>query len=108
MRWRRDLRRRIDRQHGLAFLSDDAVLKAFKANVPAVRAEQGLHRIYGVRRLSGFGSLAPHGDDTFVVIEEWESASPLKAHAKAPQVLEYQTKVKDLSESCTFRVVSPA
>jgi hypothetical protein len=41
MRWRRDLRRRIDRQHGLAFLSDDAVLKAFKANVPAVRAEQG-------------------------------------------------------------------
>jgi quinol monooxygenase YgiN len=55
-----------------------------------------LHRIYGVRRLSGFGSLAPHGDDTFVVIEEWESASPLKAHAK------------DLSESRTFRVVSPA
>jgi len=56
----------------------------------------------------GFGSFAPYGDDTFVVIEKWETASHLKAHAKATHMLEYQAKVKDLIESRTIHVLLPA
>src|SRR6266481_661618 len=86
----------------------DAVLKAFKANVPAVHAEQGCIEYSAFVDAQGFGALAPFGDDTFLVIEKWESASHLKAHAKAPHTLEYQAKVKDLIESRTIHVLSPA
>jgi quinol monooxygenase YgiN len=86
----------------------DAVLKTFKANVPAVHAEQGCIEYSAFVDAQGFGALAPFGDDTFVVIEKWESASHLKAHAKAPHMLEYQAKVKDLIESRTIHVLSPA
>jgi quinol monooxygenase YgiN len=84
-----------------------AVLEAFKTNVPAVHAEQGCIEYAAFVDAAGFGSLAPHGDDTFVVIEKWESASHLKAHAKAPHTLDYQAKVKDLIESRTIHVLSP-
>jgi quinol monooxygenase YgiN len=86
----------------------DAVLKAFKANVPAVHAEQGCIEYAASVDAPGFGSFARYGDDTFVVIEKWESASHLKAHAKAPHMLEYQAKVKDLIERRTIHVLSPA
>ncbi len=86
----------------------DAVLQAFKANVPVVHAEQGCIEYAAFVDAQGFGSLAPYGDNTFVVIEKWESASHLKAHAKAPHTLEYQAKVKDLIESRTIHVLSPA
>jgi quinol monooxygenase YgiN len=86
----------------------EAVLNAFKANVPAVHAEQGCIEYAAFVDAPGFGSLAPYGDDIFVVIEKWESASHLKAHAKAPHTLEYQAKVKDLIESRAIHVLSPA
>jgi quinol monooxygenase YgiN len=85
----------------------EAVLNAFKANVPAVHAEVGCIEYTAFVDASGFGSFAPYGDDTFVVIEKWESASHLKAHAKAPHMLEYQTTVKDLIERRTIHVLSP-
>jgi len=53
-------------------------------------------------------TVAPYGDDTFVVVEKWESAAHLKAHAKAAHTLEYQATVKDLIESRTIHVLSPA
>jgi quinol monooxygenase YgiN len=81
----------------------DAVLNAFKANVHAVHA--GCIEYAAFVDAAGFGPLAPYGDDTFVVIEKWESASHLKAHAKAPHTLEYQAKVKDLIESRTIHVL---
>ena len=86
----------------------DAVLKAFKVNVPAVRAEQGCIEYTAFVDAAGFAALAPYGDDTFVVIEKWESAAHLKAHAKAAHTLEYQAKVKDLIESRTIHVLTPA
>jgi len=86
----------------------DTVLNAFKANVPAVHAEQGCIEYTAFVDAAGFGSLAPYGDNTFIVIEKWESAAHLKAHAKAPHTVEYQAKVKDLIESRTIHVLAPA
>jgi quinol monooxygenase YgiN len=86
----------------------EAVLKAFKANVPAVHAEEGCVEYTAFLDAAGFGSLAPYGDNTFIVIEKWESATHLKAHAKAPHTLAYQANVKDLIESRTIHVLAPA
>jgi quinol monooxygenase YgiN len=86
----------------------EAVLSAFKANVPAVQAEQGCIEYTAFVDAAGFGSLAPYGGDAFVVIEKWESAFHLKAHAKAPHTLAYQAKVKDFIESRTIHVLAPA
>jgi quinol monooxygenase YgiN len=86
----------------------EAVLKAFKANVPAVHAEEGCIEYTAFLDAAGFGSLAPYGDNTFIVIEKWESATHLKAHAKAPHTLAYQANVKDLIESRTIHVLAPA
>jgi len=86
----------------------DAVLQAFKANIPAVHAENGCIEYAAFVDAAGFGALAPYGDDTFVVVEKWESASHLKAHSKATHMLEYQAKVKDLIERRAIHVLSPA
>jgi quinol monooxygenase YgiN len=86
----------------------EAVLKAFKANVPAVHAEEGCIEYTAFLDAAGFGSLAPYGDNTFIVIEKWESATHLKAHSKAPHTLAYQANVKDLIESRTIHVLAPA
>ena len=86
----------------------DEVLALFRTNMPAVHAEDGCIEYTAFVDAAGFGALAPYGDDTLVVIEKWESAAHLKAHAKAPHTLEYQAKVKDLIERRNIHVLSPA
>jgi quinol monooxygenase YgiN len=86
----------------------DAIVNAFKANVPAVHAEEGCIEYGAFIDAPGFGAFAPFGDDTFIVIEKWESAAHLKAHAKASHMVEYQAKVKDLIDTRTVHVLTPA
>ena len=85
----------------------DEVLGHFRANMPAVHAEHGCIEYGPVIDAEG-GPGAKFGADTFVVVEKWESAAHLKAHAKAAHTLEYQATVKDLIESRTIHVLSPA
>jgi|GEM_PF-320360 len=57
------------------------VLDAFRANMPAVHAEDGCIEYQPVVD-TAFGTFAtPLGEDTFMVIEKWSSADTLKAHA---------------------------
>jgi quinol monooxygenase YgiN len=87
----------------------DAALDAVRANLPAVRAEQGCIEYGPAVDADGIGSfLAPLGPDTFVVIEKWESADALKAHAAAPHMKEFGAKTKDLLASRIIHVLSPA
>ena len=65
----------------------EAILKEFRANMPAVHAEQGCIE-YGPA-IDADGSPAKFGDDTFVVIEKWESPEALKAHAASPHMAAY-------------------
>jgi quinol monooxygenase YgiN len=86
-----------------------AVLQAFMDNVSAVHAEKGCIEYAAYLDAEGFGSLAvDHGQDTIIVLEKWDSAADLKAHSKAPHVVAYQAKVKDLIESRTLSLLSPA
>jgi quinol monooxygenase YgiN len=87
----------------------EEVLKHFRANVPAVRAEKGCIE-YGA---AVDAEPAPPvqnkwGPDTFLVIEKWESLEALKAHAAAPHMATYAAKVKDLLAGRVIHILSPA
>jgi quinol monooxygenase YgiN len=86
----------------------EEILKHFRANVPAVAAEQGCIE-YGAA-IDAENALAIQtrwGPDTFLVIEKWESMDSLKAHAAAPHMAAYGAKTKELIASRVIHVLSP-
>lgn len=86
-----------------------AVLEAFRANLPAVRAEDGCIEYGPAIDAEGMGSFqAKVGSDTFVVIEKWRDADALKAHAAAPHMAAYAARVKDMIASRVIHVLTPA
>jgi quinol monooxygenase YgiN len=87
----------------------DSILEAFRANMPAVHAEQGCMEYVPAIDAEGMGSFqTPFGSDTFVVVEKWESRKALKAHAAAPHMAAYAAKTKDMIASRVIHVLSPA
>ena len=86
----------------------EEVLKHFRANVPAVRAEKGCIE-YGAA-VDADGALAvqtKYGPETFVVVEKWESMDALKAHAAAPHMAAYGAKTRELLASRVIHILSP-
>ena len=87
----------------------DAVLQAFRANVPAVLTEKGCLEYQATIDVDGVGAIQTEfGDDTFVVVEKWESLAALKAHAAAPHMAAYAAKSKDMIADRVIHVLSPA
>jgi quinol monooxygenase YgiN len=78
----------------------DAILQAFRANVPAVKAEKGCIE-YGaaVDADNALAFQTKWGPDTFLVIEKWDSMDALKAHAAAPHMAAYGAKTKEMIAS---------
>ena len=87
----------------------DAILQAFRDNVPAVRAEAGCIE-YGaaVDVANGPKFQTAYGPDTLVAIEKWESLEALKAHAAAPHMAAYAAKTKDMIASRQIHILAPA
>jgi len=87
----------------------EAILEAFRANVPAVRAEKGCIE-YGaaVDADPALPVQTKYGPDTFLVIEKWESPEALKAHAAAPHMAAYGAKTRELIASRVIHILSPA
>jgi quinol monooxygenase YgiN len=86
-----------------------ALLEAFRANVPAVRAEQGCIEYGAAVDAGDAGKIqTPLGPDSLVVIEKWESVDALEAHAAAPHMAAYAAKTRDLIASRVIHVLSPA
>ena len=86
----------------------ESILTHFRANVPAVRAEQGCIE-YGAA-LDADPALpfqTKWGPDTFLVVEKWQSMDALKAHAAAPHMAAYGAKTKELVASRTIYILSP-
>ena len=86
----------------------EEVLKHFRANVPAVRAEKGCIE-YGaaVDADPALPVQTKYGPDTFVVVEKWEGIEALKAHAAAPHMAAYGAKTKELLASRVIHILSP-
>jgi len=85
----------------------EEVLAAFRANMPAVHAEQGCIEYGPVIDAEG-GAGAKYGPDSFVVIEKWQSLDHLKAHAASPHMAAYAAKTRDLLANREIHVLSPA
>lgn len=97
--------------HVLAFITAkpgkrEEILTAFRANMPAVHAEAGCIE-YGPVVDAGH-SPTKYGDDTFVVIEKWESADHLKAHAASAHMAAYAAKTKELIASRVIHLLTNA
>jgi quinol monooxygenase YgiN len=86
----------------------DSILQAFRANVPAVRAENGCIE-YGaaIDAENALTIQTRYGPDTFVVVEKWESMEALKAHAAAPHMAAYGAKTRELIASRVIHILSP-
>ncbi len=87
----------------------EAVLAEFRANMPAVHAEQGCIEYAPAVDAEGIGGFqTPFGPDTFVVIEKWESAEALKAHAAAPHMAAYAARTRDMVAARVIHVLASA
>ena len=85
------------------------VLALFNGNVPAVKAEDGCIEYGATVDADGVGGFqTKFGDDTFVVIEKWQSLDHLKAHAVSDHMKEYGAKTKDLLADRVIHVMSSA
>ncbi len=87
----------------------DTILTHFRANVPAVRAENGCIE-YGaaIDAANAPPFQKPWGPDTFVVIEKWESMDALKAHAAAPHMAAYGAKTREFIAARVIHILDPA
>ncbi len=85
------------------------ILAAFHANMPAVHAEQGCIEYGPAVDAAGMGGFqTKFGDDTFVVIEKWESPAALAAHAASPPMAASGARTKDSIASRVIHVLEPA
>ncbi len=74
----------------------ETILEAFKANVAAVRAEQGCIEYQATVDAPDAGpAQAPFGKDTFVVVEKWADMAA------------YAARTRELIASRTIHILSP-
>ena len=84
-------------------------LDAFQANVPAVHAEDGCIEYVATVDADDVGPLQSRfGDDSFVVVEKWESLDALRAHAASDHMKAYAAKTRDLIAERRVHVLTPA
>ncbi len=85
----------------------DHVLDAFRANMPAVHAEDGC-----LEYAPAIDADAPgrdsFGPDTFVVVEKWASPEALRAHAASPHMAAYGQRTAPMIATRTIHVLKPA
>ena len=86
----------------------EKILEAFHQNSSTVRQEQGCVEYIATVDANDAGALqTKFGDDTFVVVEKWESLGALNDHAASSHMAAYAQKTKDLIESRVIHVLSP-
>ncbi len=87
----------------------EEILSAFKKNVPLVHQEDGCIEYGAVIDTENVGPFqAKLGEDTFFVIEKWESLDHLMAHATSDHMKSYAAKTKDLIANRQIHVLSAA
>ena len=86
----------------------NTILDAFRANVPAVRAEDGcIEYSAAVDAEAALPIQTQYGADTFLVIEKWRDMDALKAHAAAPHMAAYGANTREHIASRIIHVMSP-
>ncbi len=86
----------------------DTVLGHFRANVPAVLAENGCIEYGATIDAEGAPPFqAKCGPDTFVVVEKWADSAALAAHAAAPHMAAYAARTREHVASRVIHVLAP-
>ena len=84
-------------------------LGILKANVPTVLTEKGcIAYAPAVDVESGIPVQVDLRPDVVTLVEAWESLDDLGAHLKAPHMLAYREKVKDIVKNISLHVLTPA
>jgi quinol monooxygenase YgiN len=86
----------------------EALLKEFRAIIPAVHAEKGCIEYGPAVDADGVGFQTKVGPDTYVVVEKWDSIAALQAHAAAPHMATYGVRTKEMVASRVIHVLTPA
>ena len=87
----------------------ETVLAAFRANMPAVHAEEGCILYEPTVDAPDAGAVqTPIGADSFCVVEQWESMAALHAHGQSAHMKAYAAGVKDHLASRVVHVLSAA
>jgi quinol monooxygenase YgiN len=83
-------------------------IEIFNTNAENVRAEDGCIDYYPMVDLDA--DLPPQvlDENIVTIIEKWESLGALRAHLKAPHMLTYREKVKDIVEKVSLKVLQEA
>jgi quinol monooxygenase YgiN len=85
----------------------EELLAALRANLPAVRAEQGCIEYGPFVDVENYGApQTPIGADSLVILETWESPAALKAHMAAPHMAAYAAKTRDLVASRALHILT--
>ncbi|MGE5255257.1 MAG: putative quinol monooxygenase [Hyphomicrobiales bacterium] len=84
-------------------------LGILKANVPLVTAEKGCIAYSPAMDIeSGIPVQVDLRPDVVTLVEAWESLDDLRTHLKAPHMLAYREKVKDIVKNISLHVMAPA
>ncbi len=83
-------------------------LEIFKSNVPAVTKEKGCIEYFPAVDLDADLSRQDLDANTVTVLERWDSLEALHAHLKAPHMVSYREKVKEIVEGSTLKVLKKA
>jgi len=87
----------------------DEFLAIFKANMPAVLAEDGcISYIPCIDIPSGLDAQKEVRNNVVTVLEAWESPDHLRAHLSAPHMLEYGRKTQNMKLSADIKVMQSA
>lgn len=99
--------------HVIAFIKvkparRDALIDAFKKNVPNVLAEDGcIQYTLTVDAESGI-DIQQEDENIVTAIEKWESAAALRAHLASPHMMQYKKDTEGMTEGVELRVLEDA
>ena len=86
----------------------DAFLEIFKANVPKVLEEEGCIEYSATVDFPTEVPIQETDPNVVTVVEKWETFPHLEAHFTAPHMLEYKTKVEDMVEDVSLKILEDA
>jgi quinol monooxygenase YgiN len=85
-----------------------AFLEIFKANMPKVREEKGCIEYFPAIDIDAKLHTQILDENIVIIIEKWESLEALRDHLRAPHMLAYSEKVKNIVAELSLKVLREA
>ena len=86
----------------------DPLLEIFKANVPKVLKEEGCEEYSATVDFPTEVTIQETNPNIVTIVEKWKTFPHLQAHFTAPHMLDYKTKVEDMVEDVSLKILEDA